>query len=224
LSQGPPPRGGFLGRAISVLAVAAAAGAWFGMDYFAPSVVRHSQSAQLEAGTLLPTPKPLRPFTLTGQDGKPFTLDNLRGHWTFLAIGYTSCPDICPTTLATFRAVSQQIAPKGGEPPVQFLFVSVDPGRDAPERLNQYVHYFDPAFLGVTGSDKELHELTAELGLSYLRVEEKGSALAYLMDHSAAIVLIDPAARFTAIFSRPHDPKAMAADFAAIESQMPSSP
>jgi protein SCO1/2 len=143
------------------------------MDYFASPVGQHPPSVQLKTGTLLPTPEPLRPFGLTGQDGKPFTIDHLRGHWTFLAMGCTSCPNICPTALATFRAVSQQIIPEAGKPPAPFLLVSVDPGRDTPERLAQYVRYFDPTFLGATGSEKAL----PELGLSSLCVEEKGSAL-----------------------------------------------
>jgi protein SCO1/2 len=222
MNQGPPPSRGSLGRVIfGVVVAAAAAGAWFGMDYFAPSVSPPRAALALEAGTFLPKPKALKPFTLIDQNGKPFTLDNLRGHWTFLAIGYTSCPDICPTTLATFRALSRQITPTGAKPAAQFVFVSVDPGRDTPERLAQYVHYFAPAFLGATGSDRSLQALTGQLGLPYARVEEKGSALGYLMDHSAAIVLIDPWARYIAIFSSPHDPKAMAADFAAIVADLP---
>jgi protein SCO1/2 len=221
MSQGRPPSGRSLGRVVFVIAVAAAAGAWLGMDYFAHPVAPSRPALELKAGTLLPRPKALKPFTLTDQNGKPFTLDNLRGYWTFLAIGYTSCPDICPTTLATFRALSRQITAKGAKPAEQFAFVSVDPGRDTPERLAQYVHYFDPSFLGATGSDRNLQALTGQLGLPYARVEDKGSALGYLMDHSAAIVLIDPKARFTAVFSSPHDPKAMAADFAAIKAELP---
>jgi protein SCO1/2 len=217
-----PSSSGVLGRAAFVVAVvAAAAGVWFGMDYFAPSVPPAPEAIELKAGTMLPRPKPLQPFDLSGVDGKPFTLESLRGHWTFLAIGYTSCPDICPTTLATFRALSEQVNPKGGQRRAEFLFVSVDPERDTPERLAKYVHYFDPGILGATGSDDSLQGLTKQLGLPYARVEQPGSAMGYLMDHSAAIVLIDPEARLIAIFSAPHDPKKMAADFAAIQTSNP---
>jgi protein SCO1/2 len=222
MTQGQPAGSGLLGRAVFVVAVvAAAAGAWLGVGYFGPGVGPPLSEVELKAGTLLPTPKPLQPFTLTGQDGKPFTLVSLRGRWTFLAIGYTSCPDICPTTLATFHAVRQGITPKGGKPAAQFLFISVDPERDTPQRLAQYVHFFDRHFLGATGSNDSLRGLTAQLGLAYARVDDPSSALGYLMDHSATIVLIDPDARLTAVFSTPYDSKAMAVDFAAIKRSFP---
>ena len=82
-------------------------------------------------------------------------------------------PEYLPDCSGDLPSVSQQIIPKAGKPPVPFLLVSVDPGRDTPERLAQYVRYFDPTFLGATGSEKAL----PELGLSSLCVEEKGSAL-----------------------------------------------
>jgi protein SCO1 len=208
------PSAGRLLRRLPLAAalLAAAAGVWFGAEYFQQG----SGAPRLSAGTRLSRPAPLQPFRLTDQAGKPFTLERLRGHWTFLAIGYTSCPDVCPTTLATFRALSLAVNAPGARPGAQFLFVSVDPERDTPERLARYVHYFDPRFLAATGSDAALRGLTRQLGLPYARVEAKDSAMGYLMDHSAAIVLIDPRVRFTAIFTAPQDPTTMAADFAAI--------
>ena len=96
-----------LGRLVFVVAVVAAvASALLGRDYFAPSPAP-GIPPQLTAGTLLPKPRALEPFQLTGVDGKPFTLEHLRGHWTFLAIGDTSCRDICPTTMATFRSLAR---------------------------------------------------------------------------------------------------------------------
>jgi protein SCO1/2 len=210
--------------ALLLAGLAGVAGAWLGKASLGSDPGRQLEESGLRAATLLPRPKPLKPFTLVDDEGRPFNLANLRGHWSFLAIGYTSCPDICPTTLATFRALSQQIAPKGGKPAAQFLFVSVDPQRDTPRRLGDYVHYFDPHFLGVTGTDEQLEKLTTQLGLPYARVQDRDSAMGYLVDHSAAVVLIDPRARLTAVFSRAQDPKAMAEDFSAIKAAMkPSS-
>ncbi|CAK0761136.1 protein SCO1 [Gammaproteobacteria bacterium] len=187
---------------------------WFGMDYLEqglkPNVVT------LKSGTYLSQPKPLQPFFLTSQDGKPFTRDNLLGHWTFLAIGYTACPDVCPTLMATFSAVARQITPSGAKPATDFLFVSVDPERDTPQHLAEYVHYFNPDFRGATGSDNALQVFVRQFGLLYQRVAVPGSALGYVIDHSSSILLIDPEARFSAVFSAPHDPQAIAADFARL--------
>lgn len=205
-----------------IAGLATAAGLWFGAATFRG--LSSPVPLQLQSGTLLPEPRSLADFALTGQDGQPFSLANLRGHWTFLAIGYTHCPDICPMTLATFDAIEAQIGQgegrtdrdPGGQPSAQFLFISVDPGRDTPERLGQYVHYFNPDFLGATGDDAQLRALVAQLGLLYARVEAQDSAMGYLMDHSATILLLDPQARLAAIFSAPHDSKLMAADYLTI--------
>ena len=172
---------------------------------------------QVSVATVLPQPRPLADFRLVDQDGAPFTLEALRGQWTFLAIGYTHCPDICPTTLATFAAIASGLGGGGeGRAPTRFLFVSIDPGRDTPERLAQYVRYFDPGFLGATGEDAQLRAFAAQLGLAYAKVEGQDTALGYLMDHSASILLVDPDGRLAAIFSAPHDSARMALDFMAI--------
>jgi protein SCO1/2 len=124
-------------------------------------------------------------------------------------------------TLATFKAIRQGLD-SGAGPKPRFLFVSVDPGRDTPERLAQYVRWFDPAFIGATGDEAQLRALVAQLGLLYARVDGQSSALGYLMDHSASIVLIDPLGRLAAVFSAPHDAQRMAADFLTIADRRPT--
>ncbi|MEA3276366.1 MAG: SCO family protein [Pseudomonadota bacterium] len=225
MSTDPQQQGSFLGRALVVVAIfAAAAGIWFGMEFFADEPSRHPSAIALKAGTLLPQPKPLQPFALTDQDGSPFSLDDLRGRWTFVSFGYTSCPDVCPTIMATFNALDGLLRADTAEPPADFLFVSVDPERDPPERLSQYVRYFNPSFLGATGEHDALRALTSQLGILYARVDNQDSAMGYLVDHSASILLIDPQSRLAAIFSTPHDPKAMAEDFAAITADFDHDP
>ncbi len=207
---------------VLIAGVAIAAGLWFGATTFRG--LSRPLPVTLEEGTLLPQPRPLADFVLTDQDGRPFSLANLRGGWTFLAIGYTHCPDVCPMTLATFDAIERQIAQSGTqsgagrrvEARPRFLFVSVDPGRDTPERLAQYVRYFNPGFLGATGEEAQLRALAAQLGLLYVRVDGQDTAMGYLMDHSASILLVDPQGRLTAIFSTPHDAAGMASDFLTI--------
>lgn len=169
-----------------------------------------------QKATLLPQLKTLPPFSLTDQAGNRFDNQRLVGRWTFLSFGYTHCPDVCPTTLAMLTNMQQQLAAQTTVPTYQIAFVSIDPERDTPERLAEYVHYFDPDFLGITGSEEELQRLTRPLGILYEKVTEEQSAMGYVMDHSASIILIDPEGRYQALFSPPHDARLMAEDFMAI--------
>jgi len=189
---------------------------WFGMDYFEQELKPPELAADLKSGTLLPQAKPLQPFLLTDQDGKTFTLGNLRGHWTFLVIGYTSCPDVCPTMMSTFKAIDHQISSLGGKLAADFLFVSVDPERDSSEKIGKYVHYFNPRFLGATGTNEELRALTGQLGLLFRRVENEKTPTGYLIDHSTSFMLIDPDAGLSAVFSSPQDSQLITEDLATI--------
>lgn len=203
---------------VVVALLAALVGLWFGADWYGhhrggPSPV---VPAQLQAGTALPWPKPLAPFVMTDQDGREMTEAALRGKWTFAAIGYTTCPDICPMNMATFVALQQRIGATARGPGPQFLLISVDPERDTPERFAQYVRHFHPDFLGATGSDDILKAVTRDLGALYARVNDPQSALGYTMDHSASIYLINPQGQLVAIFSAPHDPALMVQDFMAL--------
>ncbi len=208
-------RPSILRRALPLLAIAALSlGLWLGLQQFQ---ARMQAPTALRAATVLNPPRPLQDFALLGGDGKPFTLENLRRHWTFLSIGYTHCPDVCPTTLATFDAVAKQTDSATKRP--QFLFVSVDPDRDTPEKLGQYVTYFNPDFRAATGPQDALTRFTGQLGLIYRRVDGLDTALGYLVDHSASILLVDPLGRLAAIFSVPHDPGAMAQDYITITNE-----
>lgn len=171
---------------------------------------------QTQSATLLPQLKTLPPFSLTDQHGRPFTNETLQGHWTFLNFGYTHCPDICPTTLAMLGAMDKQLLPARESTRYQVAFISIDPERDSRQRLAEYIDYFEPSFLGVTGDDSELKRLTQPLGILYAKVMTENSAMGYVMDHSASIILIDPQGQYHALFSPPHDPGVMADDFLAI--------
>lgn len=208
--------GGLRRLLIPVGVLAVAAGVWFGMSRFDPGVETTSPPvAAMQAGTPLPQPKVLSPFTLTDQDTQPFGLEDLKGRWTFVSIGFTACGNVCPTNMATYRAINERSARAGTEQAVNFLFISVDPERDSPEQLRQYVRRFNPRFLGATGSHDQLQPLVRELGLMYGRSEEEG-ATGYMVDHSASILLLDPQVRLIAVFSWPHDSAAMAADFGVL--------
>lgn len=167
----------------------------------------------LERATLLTSPQALPEFKLQDQEGAPFTNERLKGRWTLAFFGYTHCPDVCPLTLRVFKGLYERLGETGYREDTQVLFVSVDPERDRPEQLKRYVQYFDPSFLGVTGSPQELSKLTQALGIYY---ELRGTGKDYLVDHSAAVVLIDPEGRRHAVFSPPHEVPVLARDYLAI--------
>lgn len=166
--------------------------------------------------TRLEPPRSLSAFTLTDQHGKPFDAQRLRDRWTFMFFGYTHCPDICPTTLTSLNAAARAIAAlpdvDASTPTPQYVFVSIDPERDTPERLAQFIPYFNREFIGVTGTAAALADFTRQLSVMYLKVEGDRPD-GYLMDHSAAVLLLDPQGRFHALFSPPFEPRAMAQDY-----------
>lgn len=164
--------------------------------------------------TQLPQPRPLRPFELTDHRANPFRLENFKGHWSFVFLGYTHCPDVCPTAMLDLKRTVKAIAANApGTKLPQVVFVSIDPGRDTPEQLSRFVPYFNPDFIGVTGSQDQIDNLSAQLSAVAMRVDDPEHPDNYLMDHSAAILLINPEARLQAIFTPPHEPLIMARDY-----------
>jgi protein SCO1/2 len=153
---------------------------------------------------------------LLDHTGSAFHRDHLQGKWTFIYFGYTSCPDACPLTLVTLHQVQQRLAQEGVDNDNAYLLVSVDPDRDTPERLGAYTTYFNPKFVGATGTPEELAQLAQQCLVVYRRSPGQGSEANYLIDHSSNVVLIDPQARLHAIFRPPHTPEALVADFRKI--------
>lgn len=155
-----------------------------------------SQPAQPEQADYYSQGRDINPFMLTDAEGKPFTPASLQGHWTFLFIGYTYCPDICPTTLADLRSIYPEL--KEIAPSSQVVFVSADPQRDDSARLKSYTAFFQPEFKAATGPHSHLFPFVRNLGLVYSIVEQESKD--YLIDHSASIVLINPAGKLVAVF------------------------
>ncbi len=203
-----------------LLAVPALIGGLLATLYFYfPNAIGRSQDPVTVESDRVSEPRQLNAFSLTDHLGRPYDNQRLQGHWTFMSFGYTSCPDICPTTLTIMSAVSNRVRAQKHHAPFQVVFVSIDPERDTLERLAEYVTYFDPEFLGVTGTEAELQPLTHPLGILYQRVETQDSAMVYVMDHTASIILIDPQGRFFAYFLHPHDAEAITRDFLTISQQ-----
>ncbi|HKE43766.1 MAG TPA: SCO family protein [Steroidobacteraceae bacterium] len=186
----------------ATLLLAAAAGAWLSAWTF--------QAAPLQFGTRIDPAQPLPATQLVSQSGAPFDRSALEGHWSLMFFGFTHCPGICPMTLTTLAQVRKQL---GGLPNAelpQVVLVSVDPERDTPERLAGYVARFDPTFTGVTGSGTAIDEFTAALGIAHKKV---GAGEDYMIDHTAAIIMVDPQGRRAAVFSPPFTTERLAADY-----------
>ncbi|MEJ2383919.1 MAG: SCO family protein [Xanthomonadales bacterium] len=172
------------------------------------------QNAELQALLVLPEPRAVPAFALTDQYGEPFGPQRLDGRWSLLFFGFTHCPDICPGTLFELARVTEGLkqAGDGVADRVQVVFVSVDPERDRPERLRDYIDYFDPAFIAVTGTHEALEPLTRKLGIAYRIEPHAEGAAQYSVDHSASVLLLDPAGRLHGVFPAPHDAAAIEAD------------
>ena len=166
--------------------------------------------------TLFPDPKPLTAFALTDRKNRVFDLASLKGKWSFLFFGFTHCSDICPTTLAVLARARDNIAKNTvGAEDIQFVFISVDPNRDTAGKLSQYVTYFHTTFLGVTGNDAQIGNLAGQLGAAY-QVAIKPGMENYPVYHSAAVFLLDPRARYHAVFTPPHDAEAISRRFKVV--------
>jgi len=164
----------------------------------------------LAAGTLLTPARPLGDFHLTTQTQTPFTRADLQHQWTLLFFGFTSCPDVCPTTLAFMSQVEKTLADLPAATRPHVVFVSVDSERDTPEKVGQYAKFFDPAFTGATGTQPEIDTVTKVFSVPYAITHTADGG--YNVDHSATIFLVNPEAELQALFTPPHDLKAVSAD------------
>lgn len=158
--------------------VAVVAGLAVGFFFFRPYTFH---------GTVIQSPEPSFDFTLTGENGD-VSLSDFRGKIVFIYFGYIFCPDICPATLANVGQALRQIGAKAED--VQVLMISLDPERDTPEKLAQYVRQFHPSFIGLTGSKEQLDEVASLYGIYYQKAETD-SAAGYLIDHTATLLVLD---------------------------------
>jgi protein SCO1 len=194
-----------------VLAVALAAGLgllasqhWFGAR----------PAPRLEGGLTYPEPRPLPHFVLDSTEPGGVGPDDLSGRWTLAFIGFTHCPDVCPTTLARLAEAQRQAAAAGNEVP-RILFVSVDPERDDAARTTLYARHFSADSLAATADHDRLQPFTRALGMVYMQ-----SPLAdggYSVDHSASVAVIDPRLRLVAQLRPPLDATTIAADLVRLQ-------
>ncbi len=139
-------------------------------------------------GTVIQSPQPAADFTLRGPGNQEMSLSDFKGTAVMLYFGYTFCPDVCPATLVELAQARQLLGKDAGK--LQVLMVSLDPLRDTPQRLSEYVTHFDPSFIGLTGTEDEIAAAATPFGIFYEK--HAGSvASGYLIDHTASVVVID---------------------------------
>jgi protein SCO1/2 len=166
--------------------------------------------AAIAAARLLFPGAPQAPdFTLTDQDGRPYTLSAQRGHAVALFFGYAHCPDVCPTTLAALARAKRKLGAAGAGYDV--VFVTVDPARDTPATLKRYVHLFDPTFVGLTGTPAQLDPVYAAYHVYHKIDDASRSANGYLVIHSSIVEFIGPDGRLRGFGDWNDSPDALAA-------------
>jgi protein SCO1/2 len=139
------------------------------------------------------------PFSLVGADGKPVTDRDFRGRYMLIFFGFTHCPDICPAELQVIAQALEQLGDKAKK--VVPIFITLDPERDTPEAMANYVKSFGPNFVGLTGSPEAIAAAAKAYRVAYSKVENKDSAGDYSVDHSALVYLMDPEGRYVTHFS-----------------------
>jgi protein SCO1/2 len=149
-------------------------------------------------------------FTLQSENG-PVSLADFRDKVVVLSFGYTSCPDICPTTLGTIGAAMGQLSEEERKQ-VQPMFITIDPERDDAVRMTEYTRHFYPGMLGLTGSTEEIAKVAKQYLVIYAKVPLPGSALGYAMDHSARIYLVGRDGKLAGLSAHSGPPADLAAD------------
>lgn len=174
----------------------------------------------------LPKSIALGEFLLQDQNGDALKPRNFKGHWSLVYFGFTSCPDLCPMELQQLAKVYHLLSPEQQQK-LSILFVTVDPERDTGEKLQAYLHFFDPAFIGVSGSNRELAHLAKNFALYYQRsFVSEGNLMKvpagidmptplpedYQVEHSSRIYVVNPKAEYLGSFPPPHQSNALLAD------------
>lgn len=175
------------------------------LGMFIHGLTRHRvlSDSQLRAKGIYVFDKPhsIKPFKLVDYNKQPFTPADFLGKWTLAYFGYTYCPDLCPTTMALLNRFYQHQQKGNYGHKLHILMVSVDPGRDTPKKLYDYVRYFNKDFQGVTGEFLELHRLASELNIAFNKIP--GSGKNYQVQHSGNVAIINPKGQYIGFFRPP---------------------
>jgi protein SCO1/2 len=175
------------------------------------------------AASLLAAPRPIEPFALKTAQGEPFSNSDFTGKWTLLAFGFTSCPDICPATMAYFKQELSALEPSQRSD-VQFVMISVDPEKDTPEVLQSYGAAFDKRITMLTGSLPELKQVAALLGAYFEKefidtgkLDAVKDPSSYTMAHSPHVFMVNPKGELTGFYQLPQIKGQIANDISALK-------
>lgn len=170
-------------------------------------------------GTWLDKPREIPIFELLGSDQKPFNNQSLHGHWTFLFFGFTHCESVCPITMAELAKVYRLVGEQKDLSHPQIVMITLDPKRDNMTRVRQYVQAFNPDFLGVRGTLPDVKSLAKNMGIAYARVVSNDKQPQhYSIEHTGAIMLINPNAELVAFFTPPHQAASIVSDYRLLNS------
>lgn len=142
----------------------------------------------LKAGVFDP-PRMAPDFTVRGSDGKELKLSQYRGKLVLLEFGYTSCVDVCPVSLAMLADARKQLGAQAAQ--LQVIYVTVDPERDTPERMKNYLRAFDPTFIGATGTPQQMERVRRDYGITATKKMIEGSKTDYVVGHSSYLYFVD---------------------------------
>lgn len=185
----------------------------------ATNVSKTDENVKTIVATILSEPRSLSSFKLTDDHQQLFTNENLRGHWTLMYFGFTSCPHICPANMTVLKNVYSKLKQENKTLP-QVVFISLDPDRDTASRIERFVSSFNKNFKGATGSEQQLDQLTKELSVVYMKITQPNASKQevndYQIDHSGSIIVLNPQGKFYAVFSTPHEANSIAKDLVAM--------
>jgi protein SCO1 len=178
-----------------------------GMFYYSvtrPAVLSDEQLRDIGV-FVLPAPREIAPFELVAHTGRPFTLDDLKGRWSFIFFGFTNCPDICPTSMAVMAQAERQLEAEAPESAGQFqgVLVTVDPERDDQDTLATYVQAFSEDFVGVRGDLPSTAAFATQVNAAFAMVP--GDNGGYQVDHTANIVIVNPRGHYHGFARTPHN-------------------
>lgn len=197
-------KGGIHKTVIALLLVMAFLLSMFVYKVLQPRVM--SPKEMVNAGAIMfQLPREISDFQLSNKNGGEFSNQDLKGQWTLVFFGFTYCPDICPITLALFDQLNTKLSETSYADDTKFLLVSVDPARDTPEKLKEYVEYFNPNFEAVTGDFVMTKRFANQLNVAFRKVVTNQEAGDYTIDHGGNIALINPDGRYQGFYKPPLD-------------------
>lgn len=193
---------------MSIMTVALAMG--IGVQYWWAH--QHTTPASFH-GTVLDHPRPLPVFKLEGTADRRIDNQYLQGHWTFIFFGFSHCGSVCPVTMAELAKLYRLLGQSGNLPMPEVIMITLDPQRDSLKRMQEYVQAFEPHFIGARGSEHDIKHLAHDLGIAFTKLPTANAQANNNIEHSGAVMLINPHGQLTAFFTPPHQAAFIAEDY-----------